>query len=401
MRKALWIILIGIVAVIVVTAIALPLAVPPIARDLAERKLAELGYPATVRLSLGYGWHGGPELAGSLRAELTGTPWALRADFGVGLGEYHAQVKLPCTEFSEADPLLAKLLREHPIPAISNLVFSGNIALDAAVNRTHAMPVPVWTVKVPIRDVNVSLMAQDKKIAVNGFSCTPGASGIDRHIDIAPLFPRIASLTANGFTLTNIVASIRATEKSLMVNEARAGFCGGELALYSLFLDMKSLNTGFSLFLDDIDAGEALTHLNGFSGKAEGRLHGKIRLFVKEGGKAIRLNDAFLYSTPGECGKLMLDAPETVTDNLAMAGLDDATRGNIANALTDLDYTVLRLNLKRGEGKSATLSVRIDGTATRGSLTVPVDILLNINGELEQLINTGLGYSSLQKGKKK
>ena len=66
-------------------------------------------------------------------------------------------------------------------------------------------------------------------------------------------------------------------------------------------------------------------------------------------GKAIRLSDAFLYSTPGETGKLKLADPTSVTDNLALAGLDEATRGNVADALTDLDYSVLRLNLKRGE----------------------------------------------------
>ena len=57
--------------------------------------------------------------------------------------------------------------------------------------------------------------------------------------------------------------------------------------------------------------------------------------------------------------------------------------------------------MKRGEGKSATLSTTVRGTATRGNLSVPVDITVNFNGELEQLINTGLGYSNLLKGKQK
>ena len=191
------------------------------------------------------------------------------------------------------------------------------------------------------------------------------------------------------------------TDKAVFVTEAAARFCGGQVNLYSLFLDPKNLNTGFTLFLDDINAGEALAHFNGFSGEASGHLHGKVKLFVREGGKAVRLSDAFLYSTPGETGKLKLADPTSVTDNLALAGLDEATRGNVADALTDLDYSVLRLNLKRGEDRSATLSTTLRGTATRGDLSVPVDITLNFNGDLEQLINTGLNYSNLLKGKQK
>ena len=103
----------------------------------------------------------------------------------------------------------------------------------------------------------------------------------------------------------------------------------------------------------------------------------------------------------GEAGKLKLNDPTPVTDNLALAGIDEATRNNVANALTDLDYSVLRLKLKPNRDKTATLSTTIRGTATRGTASVPVDITLNFNGELEQLINTGLGYSNLLKGKQK
>ena len=93
--------------------------------------------------------------------------------------------------------------------------------------------------------------------------------------------------------------------------------------------------------------------------------------------------------------------PQTVTDNLAMAGIDQSTQDNVANALTDLDYSVLRFDLKRLEGKNATLGVRIEGSATRGELTVPVNLNLNVNGELEQIINTGLGFSNKLKGNTK
>lgn len=401
MRKAVKRLLIGLMATGLLVLVALPVVVPPIVENIVRSKLHELGLTNPyARVSLGYCWRNGPGLAGKFTLTLLPS-WFIVAEFGASCCEWSASVKMPETSFTQDDDVLRALLEKYPISAVSNLTFSGSIALDAHAERTFHTPVPVWSAKLPIKNLSVDLTMEDKIYSVQGFSVTPAASGLTDHIDIATLRPRAKSITASGFELSDFHASVRVTDKAILVTEAAAGFCGGQVNLYSLFLNPKNLNTGFTLFLDDINAGEALAHFNGFSGEASGRLHGKVKLFVREGGKAIRLSDAFLYSTPGETGKLKLADPTSVTDNLALAGLDEATRGNVADALTDLDYSVLRLNLKRGEDRSATLSTTLRGTATRGDLSVPVDITLNFNGDLEQLINTGLNYSNLLKGKQK
>ena len=399
MRKFLLGTLIAAAVTLIVIAAALPFAVPALVKRVAEAKLAEFNFPASVEMRLGYVWRKGPEIGGSLSVALKDGPWRVNADFGAGFGEWHAHVKMDETSFSELDPTIGRLLAEHPIKAVSNLTFSGSVALDASVERTRQVPVPVWSVKAPLRNVSASLTADEKTYEIHALSVTPGASGIADRRTISPMFPHIRSVSAAGFDLTNVYASVRATETSLMINEAGADFCGGKVNLYSVFLNPTNLNAGLTLFVDNVDAGQVLSHLNGFRGEASGRLHGKIKLFVREGGKAIRLSDAFLYSTPGEIGKLKMDNPETIADNLALAGMDDDFQNNVKNALSDLDFSILKLDLKRRPDNQATLAVRISGTATRGDLTVPVDINVNINGELEQMINTGLGLSSLKKGK--
>ena len=394
-------VLIGLAATALAVLIAIPVTVPPLVESIARDKLREFGLVnPSVRMNLGYCWRNGPGIAGKFTVNLL-TNWLVTAEFGASCCEWSASVKMPETAFSETDDVLRTLLANHPVTAVSNLTFSGSFALDVKAERTFRTPVPVWSAKLPIRNLSAAFLMADKPYAIEGLSVTPAASGLADHIDIATLRPRAKSIAADGFSLSGFHASVRVTDKAVLVTEAAAGFCGGQVNLYSLFLDPKNLNTGFTLFLDDVSAGEALTHLNGFRGEASGRLHGKIKLFVREGGKAIRLSDAFLYSTPGETGKLKLQDPTPLTDNLALAGFDEAARNNVADALTDLDYSVLRLNLKRGEGRAATLSTTVRGTATRGELSVPVDITLNFNGELEPLINTGLGYSNLLKGKQK
>ena len=397
-KRAIRRILAWFAAAVVVAAIAVPFAAPPIITRLVEAKLAAYGLPAKAKMTLGYGWRGGPELAGTFRLSLVDAPWRLAADFGSGFGQYHAAVRLPETDFTEADPALARLLDLYRPLTISNVAFSGSVSLDASVERTRQFPVPVWNARAPIRIDAAQAFVGPMPVALGGFVAEPKASGLADHVDVAPLFLRAQKVDVGTFSFTNLFASVHATEKTLLVTEARAGFCGGTASLYALVLDPKSLDAGLTLFLDGIDAGAALDHVKGFRGDATGRLHGKARLFVREGGKSVRLGDAFLYSTPGEGGRLRLENAETFTDTLALAGLDEATRGNVANALSDLDYKVLKLDLRRARDASASLGLGIQGTATRGDTTVPVDIRVNLHGAIEQLLNTGLGYQQKLKG---
>lgn len=384
-------------AVVIVLPIGLPLAVERI----GSARLAEWGIPADVSLSVGYCWRNGLGIRSELRVAVRDSPWRLNARLAASLCEWEASVDVPDTSFSEAEPLLRRLLERYPVQAVSNLVFSGRVSLTAHAERTFGKPVPVWSVKAPLRNLSARFETKGGQIAIDGLSVTAGASGIADHLDIAPMFLRVGSIAGYGFALTNLQASVRATEKALMINEASVGCCGGVVSLYSVFLDPRLLNTGFTLFLDEIETCDLITHLRGFKGDATGRLHGKMRMFVREGGKSVRLGECFLYSTPGETGNLKVHDAEDVAANLSIAGLDEATRKNVANALTDLDYTALRFDLRRGEGKAATLGMCIKGTATRGDVTVPVDIRLNLNGELEQLVNLGLQVPNTLKGEQR
>ena len=401
MKKAIKGFLIGLAVTTVIVLFVLPVLLPPIAENIVRAKIGEFGLRSSVKMSLGYCWRNGPGIGGDLTIVLLGSPWRVTAEFGASCCEWSASVKMNETAFSENDTVIQTLLAKYPVSAVSNLVFSGSVALDARAERTFHTPVPVWSARLPLHNLSARFSMDEKPFAIEGFSVTAGASGIADHLDITPAYPRAKSISADGFVLTNFFATVHMTEKSLLVTQASAGLCGGKVNIYSLTINPETFNAGFTLFVDDVETGELLSHLNGFNGEASGRLHGKVRLFVRKGGKAIRLSDAFLYSTPGEAGKLKLNDPTPVTDNLALAGLDEATRNNVANALTDLDYSVLRLNLKPDKDKTATLSTTIRGTATRGKTSVPVDITLNFNGELEQLINTSLSYSNLLKGKQK
>jgi len=390
-----------IAVLLIAIVIALPFVLPTVVERMVSKFAAEYGLIVDSDFDFGYCWRNGPGVEGSLRISVPGSVWRPQVKFAASACEWEMTAALPYARFDEHDSLLRKLVEDHPIAGVSNLTFSGALSLSATARRTFSMPVPVWSVKAPIENVCVSAVKDGHEMSLSDLSVKLGASGIASHYDIDPMFLRVGSLARDRITLSNLTAAIRATERALMVNEATAGFCGGRVSVYSLFLDPKRLNAGFTLFLDEVEAGEALRHINGFRGEASGHLHGCVKAYVREAGSSVRLKDAFLYSTPGQTGRLRVYDSEAVAENLALAGLDSAARQNVANALADMDYSVLRLDLERGDGNTARLSVQLKGSVERGGVTVPVDLTLNLNGELEQLINTGLGYSNKLKGKNK
>jgi len=393
-------ILIGMAVTALIVLALVPVVVPTVVEYLLAKRIAAYGLFPDVRMSLGYCWRNGPGLEGDIEVSVVDSPWRISAEFGASCCEWSAAVHMPETSFSERDSTLRTLLARRPTMAVSNLVYSGKVSLEAKAERTFGLPVPVWSVRMPVRDLSAGCMANDTPYAVEGLRLTLQASGIADRLEIRPVFPRAQTIVAGDFALTNFNAAVHMTDRSFVVTEASAGIFDGSVHVYSLFLNRKSLSTGFTLFVDDIDTGPALAHIKGFRGSASGKLHGKTRLFLREGGKSLRLGDTFLYSTPGKTGKLKLDDATVVTDNLALAGLGEDTRDNVANALSDLDYSVLRFDLRRLSDQNAVLSVSLRGTARRGDMSAPVDLTLNFNGAIEQLLNTGLRYSALKKGKR-
>ncbi len=352
----------------------------------AKGMLLDWPYSASAHIRFGF-----VRADGSLVLMLDGTDWKAYVDFGVrSARDWHFTASVPETHIDQDDALLAPIVSKAMPPAVSNLVFTGRFSLNAGGDCTPRRPVPAWTARGTLADVDVNLDVGGKPSRIDGLKVRFGADGIADHRDIAPLFPRANAVEFAGFTLSNVFASVRATEKSYLVTEAGAKCCGGELKLYSLFLDPKSLNLGATIFIDGVDAGEALSRVSAFHGDASGRLHGKLPFFLKDG-KTLRLRDAHLFSTPGEIGKMRIVDARPILENLEVAGVPEADRTNLSKVLADLDYDVLKVELKRGkEGEESALELKIEGSATRGNTTVPVNLDVTFHGDFDQLIDTGL-----------
>lgn len=358
----------------------------------ATGRIAGAPYTLSARLSSSYWFLRG---TGRVTFALDSTPWRIDSSFAYEGKNWNAKADLAKTEFSGLDPLLAPVIARKLPPAVSNLVFSGALSFSAEAARTRELPVVAFSARGRLEGLDASCDIGNRHFALNSFSTGFGADGIANRVTISPMFARAESAEAAGFTLAKPYVSVRKTETAFLVTEAGTGICGGEAKLYSLFLDPKKLMAGCTLYLDSIDAGEAISHLAAFKGTASGRLHGRVPLSLRNGNE-IRLGRAYLYSNPGEGGELQLQDPETALETLAAGGVNADTLDNLSSALKNLKYDILKLDLERAD-EEMVLKVELHGSATKGKTTVPVDLTLNLRGDLEEIINTGIKASNLKK----
>jgi len=365
--------------------------VPDGFRVRARGMLLDWHYSARAHIRFGF-----VRADGEAVLTLDGTDWRASGNFGgTSAKDWRFSASIRETEVSHDEVLLGDLLRRVAPQVASNLVFKGRFSLDADGECTPLLPVPAWSASGSLKDVDASFAAGDKTIDVHNMRMRFGAKGLADRMEIAPLFPRADSVAAAGVVLSNAFANVRATERSYLVTEAGADCCGGELRLYSLFLDPERLSAGAAIFVDGVDAGKVLSHVSGFNGEASGRLHGKLPFFLKDG-KEIHFRNAYLFSTPGETGKVMVSDAGPILDNLEAGGLPKSERDNLARVLANLDYSVLRVELEREEDGGLSLALKLEGTASEGSTTVPVNLNVTFRGDLDKLIKTGMDISRRQ-----
>ena len=357
----------------------------------AGGRLLDWPFTATARVGLGF-----TGARGSFSAELTGTALRLVGAFEARSTENWSFAALvPEARLSSDDDVLGRVLSRLDMPAVTNLACSGAFSLSVGGECTPKRPVPAWSAQGSISGVDASMGIGEKSrpLKVSNLSLRFGARGLADRTEISPMFPRASAIEAAGVVLTNVFASILATDRAWLVTEAGAGCAGGELRLYSLFLDPARLTAGATIYADDVDAGEVLARVSGFKGEATGRLHGKLPFYLKDG-KELHFRDAYLFSTPGETGHLRVADARPILDNLSRGGVPEDVRDNLSKALANLDYTMLRVQLRRTEGDEGhSLGIRLEGTASHGGKTVPVNLNVTFRGELDRLVDTGMKFS--------
>jgi hypothetical protein len=177
------------------------------------------------------------------------------------------------------------------------------------------------------------------------------------------------------------------TRRGVFVDRLEVGWCKGSLNAYSVNWDFKKPKDDFVVYADRIDLGEALMMVVPFKGRMEGVLYGRFPVGIDDG--RIRLSPGFLYSLPGQGGKLRLDDNRQMQSLLDRSGIKGDVQEPLSKALSDLDFSTLKLDLEPRQDGEGTLRIKLVGKSNDKAWPAPVDLNLNLHGPLESLVNAG------------
>jgi hypothetical protein len=134
---------------------------------------------------------------------------------------------------------------------------------------------------------------------------------------------------------------------SLFLEQARFSWCGGRVFVQPLRVVPGKDAYDLVLFCDRVRLAPLLQQLGGLRARGEGAVSGRIPLAIK--GKSVRFDDGFLYSSPGEGGRVELTGTEIFTAGIPPETMQYAQLDLAREALKEYDYDWVKLGFHSEE----------------------------------------------------
>ncbi len=289
-------------------------------------------------------------------------------------------VSIPETDLAADDRVTALLRKKLP-----DLAITGRLSAEASLRLLGGRPLVTGRLRMAggnlrgksfeVRGIEVDVpLEHDRVLRTTG---RPVVS--------------FASAQAGNIRLDQGWVRFQLTPDEFVIDRMEVGCCKGSLNAYSVHLNLKNPRDDFVVYADRIDMGEALMMAFPFKGKIDGVLYGRVPVGIDRG--RVKLYPGFLYSLPGQGGKIVLDDSRQMLGLLEQAGIRGDVQAPLSKALSDMDLSAIKMDLAPREAGDETLSIRLTGKSNFKEWPAPVDLSLNLNGPIEQLLNIGLDMS--------
>jgi hypothetical protein len=146
--------------------------------------------------------------------------------------------------------------------------------------------------------------------------------------------------------------------RSVLVEKSHFTWCEGKVDAPAIRLTSGTADYNIILYCDRLDLAKVLQQFGVASVTAEGHLNGKIPLRYQSG--QLSFTDGFLFTTPGEPGKIRMTDTEILTAGIPPDTPQYVQMELARKALEDYDYAWAKLNLTT-EGEDLLLKMQLDG----------------------------------------
>ena len=229
------------------------------------------------------------------------------------------------------------------------LMLSGDLALDSSGFK--------GAINLQVENANVRI--KKDKFAVEGIQISLSV----------PEFPKIRSaagqyLVFSKIALGDLIAKDGKIDfqiespRSFMIEKVHFIWCDGNVDTQSIRISPGVEDYRITFYCDRLRLAKVLEQFGAAMAQGEGTVNGRIPLYYTNG--KIRFDDGFLYSTPGNGGKIQLRGTDILT-----AGIPPNTPQYVQielarEALKDYDYSWAKLNIA-SEGEELLLQMQMDG----------------------------------------
>jgi hypothetical protein len=148
------------------------------------------------------------------------------------------------------------------------------------------------------------------------------------------------------------------SRRSILVEKSHFNWCDGNVDAPAIRFTSGTEDYKLILYCDRLNLAKVLEQFGAASVKAEGELNGRIPLRYQNG--KLSFKDGFLFTTPGESGKIRMRDTEILTAGIPPDTPQYVQMELARKALEDYDYSWAKLNLTT-EGEDLLLNMQLDG----------------------------------------
>jgi hypothetical protein len=148
------------------------------------------------------------------------------------------------------------------------------------------------------------------------------------------------------------------SRQSILVEKSHFNWCDGNVDAPAIRFTSGTEDYNLILYCDRLNLARVLEQFGAASVKAEGELNGRIPLRYQNG--RLSFKDGFLFTTPGESGKIRMTDTEILTAGIPPDTPQYVQMELARKALEDYDYSWAKLNLTT-EGEDLLLNMQLDG----------------------------------------
>jgi hypothetical protein len=241
------------------------------------------------------------------------------------------------------------------VPAARGLALSGTLAAlgKATVSRgglTGALDVSL---------TGGELTLAEKKIAVTGIATTLHFPELPRLRSGPAQQIRFSRAVMGGIVMEGGSFDVQLeSDNTLFVEKGGFAWCGGRVDVQSLRIAAGRPDVSITLYCQRLGLSRLLEQLGTVNARGSGTVNGRIPIAFSKG--KVRFDDGFLFSTPGEGGRIQLSGTEILSRGIPEGTPQFAQVDLAREALKDYHYDWAKLGLTT-EGENFVMRLQFDG----------------------------------------